>query len=155
MKSILFEWAPVKSCLRRFCKELGGCYKWSSSEISTRSSDVWDIYKSFHHHHHHHSGWEDRFGGFFFLDTTKSWLHLDFFTAIFLFHWFWAFSRQVEYGTKFDEDMRPWRARSKRWPDLGFIDHKAVGELVCWHANTVPCELKLALAERHLVSKMI
>ena len=45
----------------------------------------------YHHHHHHHhqnhhhrSGQEDRFGGFFFLDTKKFWLHLDLSTAIFL-----------------------------------------------------------------------
>ena len=37
----------------------------------------------------------NRSGGFFFLDTTKSWLHSDFFTVVFfLFCWILAFSRR-------------------------------------------------------------
>ena len=41
---------------------------------------------AFNHHHRHHNrtSSEDRSGGFFFLDTTKSWLHSELFTAIFL-----------------------------------------------------------------------
>ena len=43
-----------------------------------------------------------------------------------------------------------------RWPDLGFIDRKAVGRLVCRHVNTMTCEIKLTLADRlSLASKMI
>ena len=38
----------------------------------------------FNYHHHHRTSLEDRPGGFFFLDTTKSWLQSDLFTAIFL-----------------------------------------------------------------------
>ena len=44
-------------------------------------------------------------------------------------------------------------------PDRGFIDEKAICELVFWHASTMTCELKLALADRlaekRLTNKMI
>ena len=39
-------------------------------------------------------------------------------------------------GRNLIEIFRPWRAWSKRLPDLVFIDDKAVGELVCRHTNT-------------------
>ena len=58
-------------------------------------------------------------------------------------------------GRNLIEICRFWRAWFKRRPDLGFIDEEAVGGLVCRHANTVTCELKLALMKRHLASKMV
>ena len=45
------------------------------------------------------------------------------------------------------EICRSRRPRSKRWPDLEFIDDKVIGGLVYRHANAVPCELKLTPAD--------
>ena len=53
-------------------------------------------------------------------------------------------------GRNLIEIYPPWRAWSKRGPDLGFIDDKAVGRLVCRYANTMTCELKLVLLTEYL-----
>ena len=57
------------------------------------------------------------------------------------------------------EISRPCKAGSKRGPDLGFIDDKAVDGVACRQAYTVSCELKLALTDLLMVhdlgSKMI
>ena len=55
-----------------------------------------NIYNN-NHHHHHRTSLEARSGGFFFLDTTKIWLHSDLFTAIFLIS-----PASRDFATKFD-----------------------------------------------------
>ena len=47
-----------------------------------------------------------------------------------------------------------WLAWPKRGLEFGFIDGKAVGWLVCRHAHTLSRELKLALTDQKLASKL-
>ena len=77
--------------------------------------------------------------GFFFLDTTKSWLHLDLFTAIFLIL---SASSVFSPGRIWDEILlrHVVFGAPGRW-DLRFIDDKAVSRLVCRDANTVTVNL--------------
>ena len=102
---------------------------------------------------------EDLSRGFLFLDTTKSWLYSDLFTAIFLIS---PASRDFSSDCRMCDEI--WLryvvlGAPGRWFHPWFINDKWVGGFVCRHADTLTCELKLALAYRlvkwYLTSKLV
>ena len=67
-------------------------------------------------------------------------LHLSYFIG------FERFLARYNMGRNLIKICHPWCVWSKRWHHLGFIDDKAVGGIVCRHAITLTCKLKLIFA---------
>ena len=98
-------------------------------------------------HHHHRAGFEDLFGGFFFLNTSKSSLYSDLFTTIFLNSRTSRASRQIiECATKFDWDKSSLVILVEEMTICWFLNDELFGWFICRFADTVTLKLKLAHA---------